>query len=166
MCDQRRNKLFLPIGKLNHLTKHNHEHIIFDVGMAEVVRNHHPPQIRTHRRGKEWYYDAGESMGIDGGQRFSVPIMWIGLRPSVVDQIKSNLPPDQLQPLTENDHKKIDILLRMDADGFVTDEVKCEVRYMRDIGVKVQLDALHWIGQDYMTNWIVSMLQNCGKCFQ
>jgi meiotic recombination protein SPO11 len=112
------------------------------------------------------YYDAGESMGIDGGQRFSVPIMWIGLKPSVVDQIKSNLPPDQLvQPLTENDHKKIDILLRMDSDGFVTDEVKWEVQDMRDLGVKVRLDALHWIGQDYMTNWIVNMLQNSGKVF-
>ena len=111
------------------------------------------------------YYDAGESLGIDGGQRFSVPIMWIGLRPFVVDQIKSNLPPDQLQPLTDKDQKKIDVLLRRDADGFVTDEVKLGVQHMRDLGVKVNLDALHWLGQDYMANWIVKMLQNSGKEF-
>ena len=111
------------------------------------------------------YYDAGESMGIDGGRRYSVPVTWIGLRPTDVDQIKSNLLPDQLQPLSENDQKKIDTLLRMDADGFVTDEVKSEVQCMRDLGVKVQLDALHWIGQYYMTNWVVKMLQNGGKVF-
>ena len=111
------------------------------------------------------YYDAGESLGIDGGRRFSVPIMWIGLRPFVVDQIKSNLPPDQLQPLTDKDQKKIDVLLRRDADGFVTDEVKLGVQHMRDLGVKVNLDALHWLGQDYMANWIVKMLQNSGKEF-
>ena len=44
----------LLFNEIQIFQKHQ-EHIIFDAGVAEVLRNHHPPN-RTYRSGKEWTF--------------------------------------------------------------------------------------------------------------
>ena len=49
-------------------------------------------------------------------------------------------------------------------DEFV-DSLHAEVRDMEDNGWKVELEALYWLGPDYMGNWVVEMLKNeCERC--
>jgi meiotic recombination protein SPO11 len=107
------------------------------------------------------YFDAGERMGIDGGRRYSVPIKFVGLLPSQVDQVKNNLRPDQLQVLDDRDMGRIDWLLNKTCVDHcvVTHEVRRELMYMLDKRFKVSLDALRSIRHDYMTTWIVNMLK-------
>ena len=100
-------------------------------------------------------------MGIDGGRRYSVPIKFVGLLPSQVDQVKNNLRPDQLQVLDDRDMGRIDWLLNKTCVDHcvVTHEVRRELMYILDKRFKVSLDALRSIRHDYMTTWIVNMLK-------
>ena len=104
------------------------------------------------------YHCAGDRMGVDGNRRYSVPMRWLGLRPSEVARIKGSLPETVFQKLTELDNKRITSLLGV-GDTFLTGEEEEEVREMEDVGYKVELEALYWLGPDYMGNWIVDMLK-------
>ncbi|KAL7552380.1 hypothetical protein ACHAWF_015614, partial [Thalassiosira exigua] len=105
------------------------------------------------------YHRAGDRMGVDGRDKYGVPMRWIGLRPSEVAGLKGDLPETVFQKLTDLDNKRIASLL--DADGsFLTAEDEDEVRDMEDAGYKVELEALYWLGPDYMGNWVVQMLEN------
>ena len=63
------------------------------------------------------------------------------------------------QKLTDLDNKRIASLLDPD-DVFSTEENEEEVREMEDAGYKVELEALYWLGPDYMGNWVVEMLKD------
>ena len=63
------------------------------------------------------------------------------------------------QKLTDLDNKRIASLLDPD-DVFSTEENEEEVREMEDAGYKVDLEALYWLGPDYMGNWVVEMLKD------
>lgn len=105
------------------------------------------------------YHCAGERMGVDGRRRYSVPIQWLGLRPSEVGELRDDLPETVFQKLTDLDNKRIDSLLDPE-DPFLTEEEQDEVREMGDAGYKVELEALYWLGPDYMGDWVVKMLEN------
>ena len=104
------------------------------------------------------YHCASDRMGVDGNRRYSVPMRWLGLRPSEVARIKGGLPETVFQKLTELDNKRIASLLGA-GDTFLTGEEEEELREMEDAGHKVELEALYWLGPDYMGNWIVEMLK-------
>ncbi|EED90408.1 spo11-like protein, partial [Thalassiosira pseudonana CCMP1335] len=99
------------------------------------------------------YYCAGERMGVDGRMKYTVPMMWIGLRPSTVESLEDDLPKDVFQSLTDLDYKRIDSLL--DEDNlFLNEERYEEIVKMKESGKKVELEALYWLGSDYMSNWV------------
>jgi len=105
------------------------------------------------------YHCAGERMGVDGRMRYSVPIQWLGLRPSEVARLKDDLPETVFQKLTDLDKKRMSSLLDPNHE-FLSEEDEEEVRDMEDAGYKVELEALYWLGPDYMGNWVVNMLRN------
>ena len=105
------------------------------------------------------YHCAGDRMGVDGRWRYTVPIRWLGLRPSEVDGLRGELPETVFQRLTDLDRKRIASLLDSE-NPFLTDEDEEEVRIMGDSGYKVELEALYWLGPDHMGNWVVEMLKD------
>ena len=105
------------------------------------------------------YHCAGDRMGVDGRRRYTVPIRWLGLRPSEVDGLRGELPETVFQRLTDLDRKRIASLLDSE-NPFLTDEDEEEVRIMGDSGYKVELEALYWLGPDHMGNWVVEMLKD------
>ena len=107
------------------------------------------------------YHCAGDRMGIDGRRRYTVPIQWLGLRPSEVAELKEELPDTVFQKLTDLDCKRIASLLDSE-NPFLTEEDEGELRIMRDSGFKVELEALYWLGPDHMGNWVEETLKdNC-----
>jgi len=105
------------------------------------------------------YHCAGDRMGIDGRMRYSVPIQWLGLRPSEVARLKDDMPATVFQKLTDLDNKRITSLLDPE-NAFLAEEDEDEVRKMEEAGYKVELEALYWLGPDYMGNWVVEMLKD------
>lgn len=112
-------------------------------------------------------YQCGSlSRGVDGGARYSVPVQWLGLRPSHVAKLQSQdsrgnnnrhsgnnnvrLPPDVYQHLTELDKKRLDQLLNEDhsfhSGGTNDDPRYDELEMMESNGYKVELEALNWLG--------------------
>lgn len=107
------------------------------------------------------YHCAGNRMGVDGGTRFGVPIKWLGLRPSHVAELEDELPKTVFQKLTELDYKRADALLDETnpfLNGENREERQDEILAMQDGGYKVELEALYWIGPDYMSSWVEGML--------
>mmetsp|Transcript_18230 Transcript_18230/g.41265 ORF Transcript_18230/g.41265 Transcript_18230/m.41265 type:complete len:680 (-) Transcript_18230:48-2087(-) len=108
------------------------------------------------------YCYAGERMGIDGRMRYSVPIEWIGLRPSDVDGLKSELPGTVFQRLTDLDRKRITSLLDTENNSnnpFLTEEDGEEIELMKERGYKLELEALYWLGCDFMAKWAIALLE-------
>jgi len=107
------------------------------------------------------YHCAGDRMGVDGGTKYGVPIKWLGLRHSHVAELEEELPKTVFQKLSDLDYKRIDTLLE-ETNPFLD----CENRYerqdeiidLKDSGYKIELEALYWMGPDYMNNWIYDML--------
>ncbi|KAL3776473.1 hypothetical protein ACHAWO_007553 [Cyclotella atomus] len=104
------------------------------------------------------YHCAGDRMGVDGNMKYSVPIRWIGLRPSTVADLEDQLPKEVFQKLTDRDYKRIDALLD-ETHSFLNEEREEEILAMKDAGYKVELEALYWLGPDYMGNWVVEQLE-------
>jgi len=103
------------------------------------------------------YFRGGKRNQVDGGERYHVPIQWVGLRPS---QFKGThgiqgLPREVHQKLTELDKKKIKSLVQ-DAtnDSFMNGSRRMELELMRENGWKCELESLHWLGMDYMSRWL------------
>eukprot|EP00956_Cyclotella_meneghiniana_P003799 scaffold4598_cov73-Cyclotella_meneghiniana.AAC.18 len=105
------------------------------------------------------YHCAGDRMGVDGNMKYSVPIRWIGLRPSTVSDLKDRLPKEVFQKLTDRDYKRIDALLD-ETHSFLNEEREDEILAMKEAGYKVELEALYWLGPDFMGDWVVSQLQS------
>ncbi|KAL7442454.1 hypothetical protein ACHAXH_009236 [Discostella pseudostelligera] len=105
------------------------------------------------------YHCAGDRMGVDGRRRYTVPIQWLGLRPSKVARLKNKLPETVFQKLTDLDNKRIDSLLDPEHPYLTEDDCE-EVRKMKAAGYKVELEALYWIGPEYICSWVVNILED------
>lgn len=102
--------------------------------------------------------------GLDGGDRYSVPIRWVGLRASQMEKLltTTSLPAAVVQPLAPLDIQRITkTLLGQRGHGWVEtpDERINEARYeeLEDLlegGTKMELEALHWLGMDYLGGWL------------
>ena len=105
------------------------------------------------------YFCAGDRMGVDGNYRYSVPIEWMGLRPTEVSELheKHRFPDTVFQALTDLDRKRIDSLTDETSpylDEDEKDEVAEEMKY------KVELEALYWLGANFLGNWVFNKLQS------
>jgi len=114
-------------------------------------------------------YQVGNSTRLgrcDGGKRYGVPIQWVGLRPSLVCRMRRELPRVVFQKLTDMDKKRIDrllchgsILSPFLSNGRYAYRRKEEVLMMKKMGFKVELEALNWLGMDYMCAWLEEVIQ-------
>jgi DNA topoisomerase VI subunit A len=107
------------------------------------------------------YQHGSKRMGVDGGDRFAVPMDWVGLRPSQVEQLKKGktaLPKEVFQELTDLDKRRLDDHLLSESHrwtNFGQDERRVEeLEDMRDSGYKVELEALNWLGMDYCSEFV------------
>ena len=107
-------------------------------------------------------YEFGSTkLGLDGGDRYSVPIKWLGLRPTHVEGLKSNdqLPPDTFQQLTEKDLKKLESMTHETHAFHQKSEARLdELVLMQEKGYKMELEALHWMGMDFLCDWVEDIL--------
>mmetsp|Transcript_22349 Transcript_22349/g.33791 ORF Transcript_22349/g.33791 Transcript_22349/m.33791 type:complete len:195 (-) Transcript_22349:2466-3050(-) len=108
------------------------------------------------------YFRGSKRIGIDGEDRYSVPICWLGLRPSQVEKLRkaSKLPPDVYQKLTEFDRKKLKSYSNpsnhFHSNGF--DQLN-EIRLMGKNGYKIELEALQWISVNCICDWLQATVQ-------
>jgi meiotic recombination protein SPO11 len=110
------------------------------------------------------YQHGSKRMGLDGGDRFAVPMEWVGLRPSQVEELKRGkpaLPREVFQELTDLDKRRLNDHLLSDTHrwtDFGQDKRRIEeLQDMRDSGYKVELEALNWLGVDYCCEWLGSI---------
>jgi meiotic recombination protein SPO11 len=86
-------------------------------------------------------------------------LTWIGLRPSQLDDI--HLPSTVLQELTDMDHKRLEYLLKDEHRPYchLGTATRSELLRFADTHPhKVELEALHWKGMDYLCNWLHQQL--------
>ena len=123
-----------------------------------------------------YQYGSATRAGMDRGSRYSVPIQWLGLRPSQVAKFRTKtttddsadtstattatFPSDVYQKLTELDRKRLDKLLeeghKFHAEaGITADNRYEELESMRDNGDKVELEALNWLGTFHKTQTLL-----------
>jgi hypothetical protein len=91
--------------------------------------------------------------------RPALELQWIGLRPSQIRQL--NLPPSVFQQLTKADKKRLESLLDENhpfaQQGWNPQQRREELLAMKRY--KVELEALHWLGIDYMCKFIHTILE-------
>jgi meiotic recombination protein SPO11 len=116
--------------------------------------------------------------GVDGGDRYSVPMQWVGLRPSQVEQLSNpnidrndqpgdassttSLPDEVFQELTDLDKKRLDDhLLKGDHRWTHYGENERRVEELEDMRrYKVELEALNWLGMDFCAQWVSAIMHH------
>ena len=129
-------------------------------------------------------HGANSADGVDGrGDRYKVPLEWVGLRPSQVRHLSSSrnsnnnsddgsgndrdssnahsLPPAVFQELTTLDRKRLQDTLLDEGHPFTA--ANCERRWdeLQDmLESKVELEALHWLGMDFCGTFVGLLLEH------
>lgn len=122
-------------------------------------------------------YSHGSGDGVDGrGDRYAVPIEWIGLRPSQVQHLsqptKINnttypaLPPAVFQELTELDRKRLVDHLLDDNHKFTAAHPRRLNELQEMLESKVELEALYWLGMDFCAIFVGQLLQHHRETLQ
>jgi len=124
--------------------------------------------------------------GSGRGCGFGVPVEWLGLRPSQVQELSRNeqedvaedhktddgdaprpvLPDQVFQSLTAIDQKRLDEHLLKKTYGWTQDDATRELRIEEMVDMenfKVELEALHWLGMDFCAQWVGGILNNQDK---
>jgi meiotic recombination protein SPO11 len=108
------------------------------------------------------FYHGSERRGVDGGDRYRVPIQWAGLRPSHVHLLQSHLPAPVLQRLTDLDRR---LLTKLSQPGSLFlengDNAQFrleELQLLSQLGYKVELEALLSIGMNYLSVYVEDLL--------
>jgi meiotic recombination protein SPO11 len=102
------------------------------------------------------YYFSNLS-GVDGESRFSVPIQWLGIRPSHINLIKEFVQVFAFQQLTDRDLNLIASL--MQGKGYLNDEDRDAILVMKNQGFKLELEALHQLRFDLLGSFVLHMLE-------
>lgn len=112
--------------------------------------------LSTYRRG-------GKRLGVDQ-DRYNVPIQWLGLRPSHLDNFGDDqkLPSNVYQEMTSRDRQVLKSLYH-ESSLFANEGSgrRDEFFRMEQNGFKVELEALMWLGMDFLANWMHGELQAC-----
>ena len=90
----------------------------------------------------------------------SLQVQWLGLRPSQLKELA--LPPSVFQQMTDLDKKRLESL-RQDGHLF-HQQGNSDLRSqeMEDLllhGRKVELEALNWLGMDFLCRWVCNKLE-------
>lgn len=115
------------------------------------------------------YFRGGRGNGIHNRDLYSVPLQWIGLRPSQLEAgrtgkgIQFKLPKEVYQKLTVMDLRKLKGLEEQVEKGnnefMGVGEVRAmEVKLMKENGWKVELECLHWLGMGFMSDWLEDVM--------
>jgi meiotic recombination protein SPO11 len=104
------------------------------------------------------FQKGGKKKSLDRDDSYGVPIMWLGLKPSVVQklQIEKRLPLDVFQQMTEFDRKRLRSLC---VESHHLKSRLQELEIMRQLNYKVELEALHWLGMNYICDWLEDVLR-------
>ena len=115
------------------------------------------------------YARGSMKRGLDGGDRYSVPIQWVGLRASQMQVLLSTttLPPAVVQPLAPLDIQRLTkTLLNEQGHGWLDtpdeqiNEARCEeLEDLLEGGTKMELEALHWLGVEYLGQWLGNIFE-------
>jgi hypothetical protein len=97
-------------------------------------------------------------MGVNGGDRFAVPMDWVGLRPSQVEQLKKVNGIESVSELTDLDKRRLDDHLLSESHRWTNFAGRPSPhgrggRHAR-FRYKVELEALNWLGMDYCSEWV------------
>jgi meiotic recombination protein SPO11 len=98
----------------------------------------------------------------------AIPMQWMGLRASQVEAIRNDLPDAVFQAMTDGDVKRLESLMNDETSTWINDTHLLphvrdrrlhELQQMLELGYKVELEALHWLGMEYLTDWVGRMLE-------
>ena len=116
------------------------------------------------------YEKGADNIGLDG-TLYSVPVHWLGLKPSHVMSLRKDaqskpiqeskyLPDIVFQQMTPLDFKRVQKLIAKERakDGLCEEQIR-ELILMQKNGYKVELESFHWLGMNYLTNWLMKILQ-------
>ena len=107
------------------------------------------------------YCWGSKRLGIDGEDRYSVPIQWLGLRPSQVEILRKDqkLPTDVYQEMTGFDRKRLESFCEESHEFHQNAPHRLkELVIMQKLGYKVELEAMQWMGMNYISNWLENIL--------
>ena len=105
------------------------------------------------------YFKGSKKLGIETDM-YSVPIQWLGLRPSQIDSLNDGLPKEVFQSLTDLDRRRLYTLME-ETCAFTNlhDERQKELISMNNGGFKLEIESLQWFGLDFVTKWLQERLE-------
>ena len=112
------------------------------------------------------FFKGGKGNGRHNKELYQVPMQWIGLRPSQLQEMEigRRLPKEVFQKLTGMDVRKLKGLeeqgqeQEQDQEGGNMFVRGLEIQLMRENGWKVELESLHWLGMGFMSDWLEDVL--------
>jgi hypothetical protein len=132
----------------------------YGVSVLDTYRHHQGVKLSVDRNNQSRKQRNGNRDGsADTEEDDSFKMHWIGLRPSQVETM--GLPSEVFQELTNNDTKRLDSLMVPTKSskskpfaerGRNKAQRLHELRAMRKY--KVELEALHWKGADYLSRFV------------
>jgi meiotic recombination protein SPO11 len=132
----------------------------FGVSVLNTYRYQHGikvEQAKQRKITKEEFYQANRHS--TNTKPPPMELQWIGLRPSQVK--KMNLPKSVFQQLTRLDKNRLASLLAEDhpfgQQGWNPKQRRKELMAMKQF--KVELEALHWLGMDTLSKFVISILR-------
>ena len=104
------------------------------------------------------------------GDRYAVPIQWLGLRPSQVQYLSQprtfydvsypSLPSAVFQHLTDIDRKRLMDHFWNEQHPFILDQNPARLLETHEmISMKVELEALYWLGMDFCSMFVGFLLE-------
>lgn len=114
---------------------------------------------------------AETTSSVDGrGNRYSIPIQWLGLRPSQVKYLSQPtqlynvsypaLPSAVFQNLTDIDRKRLVDHFWNEQHPFIMDQHPARLQETHAmISMKVELEALYWLGMDFCSMFVGFLLE-------
>ena len=115
---------------------------------------------RTSSKKKKSSSNKDVDIDEDENENDPLELQWIGLRPSHIE--KMDLPSEVFQELTNSDRKRLDSLLvsksSSKSKSFAERGGRNKAERVRELKAmrkyKVELEALHWKGMDYLCQFV------------
>ena len=104
------------------------------------------------------YWKGSDKLGVES-DRYSVPIQWLGIRPSQIEALQNELPNEVFQTLSDLDRSRLMNLSR-ETCRFIydIDDRLYEINKMIENGWKVELESLQWFGLEFISQWLASKI--------
>jgi len=102
----------------------------------------------------------GSSQGRRSRTKSPLHLKWLGLRPSQLEKL--SLPPSVFQQLTDMDKKRLDSLMSESHEFHQQGNSDLRLKELEDMangGRKVELEALNWLGLDFLCQWVKNILE-------